>query len=54
MWKKFAVAVILILAIFAFLPMVAVDILSRFALGWMIVDIVNSIFDYNAIGKGAK
>lgn len=41
MWKKIAVAVTLILAIYAFLPMVAIDMLGKFAIGWMLMDIVN-------------
>ena len=46
MWKKFAVAITLIVAIYAFLPVVAIDVLCKFALGWMLMDIVNVIFDY--------
>lgn len=52
MWKKFAVTFTLIVVMYAFLPMVAVDMLGKFAIGWMLFDVVNSIFDYRAIGKG--
>lgn len=41
MLKKIAVGLIIILAIFAFLPMDIIDLIGRFALGWMVMDIVD-------------
>jgi hypothetical protein len=41
MLKKLAVGLLIILLIFAVLPLTAIDFLGRFALGYMIMDLVN-------------
>jgi hypothetical protein len=41
MLKKILVGATAILLIYAFLPFAVIDLLGRFALGWMIMDIVN-------------
>ena len=45
LWKKIALAVVVILLIYAVLPINAIDILGKFAIGWMIMDLVNTFFD---------
>jgi hypothetical protein len=41
MLKRFLVGLTLILVIFAFFPMDVIDFLGKFALGWMIMDLVS-------------
>lgn len=41
MWKKIAIAVTVILAMYAFVPMVVIDFIGKFAIGWMLMDIIN-------------
>ena len=38
--KALLISIVIILAIYAFLPTLAIDVLCKFALGWMIHDIV--------------
>ena len=45
MWKRIAVAALIILLIYTVLPLTVIDILGKFALGWMIMDIINMRFD---------
>jgi hypothetical protein len=41
MLKKILVGITVILLVYAFLPFTVIDLLGTFALGWMIMDIVN-------------
>lgn len=41
MLKKIAVGILIILLVYAILPINAIDFLGRFALGYMIMDLVN-------------
>ena len=41
---KIAIGITIILAIYAFIPMVWIDIIGKFALGWMVMDIVDHFF----------
>ena len=45
MWKRIAIAVLIILLIYAVLPFNVIDVLGKFALGWMIMDLINKFFD---------
>ena len=45
MWKRIAIAALIILLIYAVLPFIVIDILGKFALGWMIMDLINKFFD---------
>ena len=45
MWKRIAIATLIILLIYAVLPLTAIDILGKFAIGWMIMDLINAFFD---------
>jgi hypothetical protein len=40
MFKTIAIAVLIILLVYAFLPLNVIDYIGKFALGWMIVDMV--------------
>lgn len=40
-WKRLLLGITIIVLVYAVLPMTAIDILKNFALGWMIMDIVN-------------
>lgn len=44
-FKKFAIALAIILAIYAFIPSEAINVLGKFALGWMIMDLITNFFD---------
>jgi hypothetical protein len=41
MLKKILVGITVILLVYAFLPFTVIDVLGRFALGWMIMDLVS-------------
>ena len=45
MWKRIAIAALIILLIYAVLPFTVIDVLGKFALGWMIMDLINIFFD---------
>lgn len=45
MWKRISIAVLIILLIYAVLPFTVIDVLGKFALGWMIMDLINKFFD---------
>jgi hypothetical protein len=45
LWKRIAIAVLIILLIYAVLPFTVIDVLGKFALGWMIMDLINKFFD---------
>ena len=45
LWKRIAIAVLIILLIYAVLPFNVIDVLGKFALGWMIMDLINKFFD---------
>ena len=45
MYKKILISLAVILLVYAVLPMNVIDFISKFALGWMIVDIVSSFVE---------
>ena len=45
MWKRIAIAALIILLIYAVLPFNVIDVLGKFAIGWMIMDLINTFFD---------
>ena len=45
MWKRIAIAALIILLIYAVLPFTVIDVLGKFAIGWMIMDLINVFFD---------
>lgn len=47
MLKKLLVGFTVILAIYAFLPFAAIDILSKIALGWMVMDLTDFFMKEN-------
>lgn len=44
-WKRIALATVIILLIYAVLPFTVIDVLGKFAIGWLVVDLVNVFFD---------
>jgi len=44
-WKRLLFVVVLAALIFALLPMTVIDILGKFAIGWMLADIANNVID---------
>jgi len=42
-WKRLLFVVISAALIFALLPFTVVDILGKFAIGWMLADIANNV-----------
>ena len=45
MWKRLAVGCVAVVVVYAVLPANAIDVLGKFAIGWMLMDIVNTFFD---------
>lgn len=43
-WKTLGVGIVIIVALITFLPEDIINLIGRFALGWMIVDIVSPFF----------
>lgn len=41
MLKKIAIAFTVIAVIFAFIPMDVIEVLGKFAIGWMVMDFAN-------------
>jgi len=44
LFTKLAIAITIILAIYAFLPLVWIDLLGRFAIGWLVMDVVTLFY----------
>lgn len=44
MFMRLAIAITIILALYAFIPMVWINILGYFAIGWLVMDIVDHFF----------
>lgn len=51
MVKKILIGTTVVLVMYAVLPMTVIDFIGKFAIGWMVMDIVNSIIDYRNIGR---
>ena len=51
MLTKFLIAATLILVMHAAVPMDVINFIGKFAIGWMLMDIVSTIVDYRNIGK---
>lgn len=43
-WKKLLFIVTVSLVIFALLPFTVIDILGKFAIGWLLADIAQAVF----------
>ena len=43
--KTLAIGVVVILLIYAVLPMVLIDVLGKFAIGWLVMDLVSHWMD---------
>ena len=44
-WKRVSLGCVAVLLVYAVLPVTAIDILGKFAIGWMIMDLINTFCD---------
>ena len=43
-WKKLILVIVVAVAIYLLLPATGIDLLGKFAIGWMLSDLANAVF----------